>query len=91
LFFRFNKVQGVPWPRQPHSELLARKVESLAENLFDMQNVYMNISLQAGLQFLKRVILKYMLKNENSITLDCKDVKIHGGINYMVIVIVVEA
>jgi hypothetical protein len=30
LFFRFNKVEGFPCPRQPHGEVLVRKLESLA-------------------------------------------------------------
>jgi hypothetical protein len=49
---------------------------ALGLKLYDMQNSHWNIRLQAGLRFWKRVILKCMLKKENSMKfcrLDCKD------------------
>ena len=47
--------------------------------------------MQAGLRSWKRVILKYMLKKENSMKFVDWIVKIHGAINKMSTVIVVEA
>ena len=62
----------------------------LGLKMYDIQNSHWNVSLQAVVLFSKWVILKYILKKDNSMNFVGWTVRIHGGISKMGTVIVVE-
>lgn len=63
-----------------HTAKSCAEAGSLGLKLYDTQNSHWNISFQAGLRFWKRVILKYMLK-ENIMKFVEWIIRIHGGIS----------